>query len=263
MRPVSEIATDGGPIDVVLADIDDTMTRDGKLLSEAFEALWRLARDGLVVVPVTGRPAGWCDLIVRQWPVSAVIGENGAFSLMLRDGRVEERLHPRADRARSREGLAAVEREVLARVPGSRIARDQFSRIFDLAIDFCEDPPRLPMSEAKRIKEICEGLGARAKISSIHVNAWFGDYDKRDMARILLSDVFGLELDRSSDNMRVAYCGDSPNDEPMFEAVHRSCAVANISAFEGMLSTPPRFVTKRSHGEGFAEFAQAVLESRR
>ncbi len=67
------------PVRWVLADIDDTLTTDGRLTAPAYAALEALAEAGLRVVPVTGRPAGWCDMIARQWPVAAVVGENGAL----------------------------------------------------------------------------------------------------------------------------------------------------------------------------------------
>src|SRR5882672_2785905 len=63
----------------VLTDIDDTLTSEGKLTPEAYDALERLHEAGFLVVPITGRPAGWCDHIARMWPVDAVVGENGAF----------------------------------------------------------------------------------------------------------------------------------------------------------------------------------------
>ena len=61
----------------VFTDIDDTLTQDGFLLPDAFHALWQLSKNGIKVVPVTGRPAGWCELIARPWPVAGGIGENG------------------------------------------------------------------------------------------------------------------------------------------------------------------------------------------
>ena len=63
----------------MLADIDDTLTTHGKLTAAAYAALERLQRAGKLVIPITGRPAGWCDHIARMWPVDAVVGENGAF----------------------------------------------------------------------------------------------------------------------------------------------------------------------------------------
>ena len=39
-------------------DIDDTLTTDGMLPAASYQALWDLARAGIRVVPVTGRPGG-------------------------------------------------------------------------------------------------------------------------------------------------------------------------------------------------------------
>ena len=59
--------------------LSDYVTNGGKLTGEAFAAMWKLKEHGFKLIPVTGRPAGWCDMMLRQWPVQAVICENGAF----------------------------------------------------------------------------------------------------------------------------------------------------------------------------------------
>lgn len=258
MRPIEKLSTqDAVAISLVLTDIDDTLTSGGYLSSEAYAALWRLHRAGLRVVPVTGRPAGWCDLIVREWPVDAVIGENGAFVFYRDREQIRTFTHPSVASDNVRQKLDEVRAAVLAEIPGSRVARDQFARLYDLAIDFREDPPLLPLSEAERIKEVCERFGAQAKISSIHVNTWFGDYDKVKMARLFLQDHWGLDEERQK--KEVLFCGDSPNDEPMFAYFPHSCAVANISEYEHLLDQPPSFVSSRECGDGFAEIADTVL----
>src|SRR5208282_6875485 len=63
----------------VLTDIDDTLSTGGRITAMAYAAMERLRQAGLLVIPVTGRPAGWCDHIARMWPVDAVVGENGAL----------------------------------------------------------------------------------------------------------------------------------------------------------------------------------------
>ena len=63
----------------IFFDIDDTFTCHGRIPACAFDALWALHNAGLMTIPVTGRPASWCDHIARMWPVDAVIGENGAL----------------------------------------------------------------------------------------------------------------------------------------------------------------------------------------
>src|SRR5215469_13335357 len=153
----------------VLMDIDDTLTREGKLLASSYTALWTLKEAGLRVIPVTGRPAGWCDLIARQWPVDGVVGENGAMYFRYLDGeRRMLRVYARdpAARAADRARLDEIRAAVLAEVPGAAVAADQAYREADLAIDFCEDVPPLPRAAVDRIVEIFVRHGAVAKVSS-------------------------------------------------------------------------------------------------
>ncbi|PKL10677.1 MAG: HAD family phosphatase, partial [Spirochaetae bacterium HGW-Spirochaetae-8] len=221
-----------GRIRYVLMDIDDTITTEGKLPADSYASLWRLHEAGIRVVPITGRPAGWCDLIARQWPVDGVVGENGALVFWEEDGHLKRIYHEQAvpnDHA----VLKRIEQRVLAEVEGTRVAGDQFGRMFDLAIDFAEEEPRLPLSDAQRIKEICEQEGAVAKISSIHVNTWMGTYDKLSMASRFLALRFGY--DDAKQVAEVIFFGDSPNDEPMFTHFPTSVGVANIADYAHLM----------------------------
>ena len=112
----------------VLTDIDDTLSTSGRLTALAYEALERLRSAGRLVIPITGRPAGWCDHIARMWPVDAVVGENGA--LYMRHDEVARRLVRRfADdeptRRANRSRLAAIGERNIAAVPGRALASDQ------------------------------------------------------------------------------------------------------------------------------------------
>lgn len=248
-------------IHTVLTDIDDTLTTDGRLPASSLLALERLASAGFRIIPVTGRPAGWCDHIARMWPVDAVVGENGALYFAYDHRRrrmttayaksIDQQL---ADRAK----LDALQSEIIAAVPGAGIASDQAYRVADLAIDFCEDVPRLPDSEIERIVSIFEKAGATAKISSIHVNGWFGSYDKLSMTRRCLKDLFECDVDGELNS--IVFVGDSPNDQPMFAHFPNAIGVANILDFD--LETPPRFVTRARGAEGFCEIADALLSAR-
>src|SRR5579885_1008029 len=230
MKPLREFpAAARRRIRFVLCDIDDTLTSGGRLGAAAYAALEALAAAGRIVVPVTGRPAGWCDLIARFWPVDAVIGENGAFYF---------RYDPRA-------------------WPVGRVSADQPHLIADLAIDYREDCGPLPPEEAARIAALFRAAGASAKISSIHVNGWFGDYDKLAMTRLLFRDCYGGELDDLREDC--VFVGDSPNDEPMFAGFPHSVGVANIRPFAAGMQTPPAYVTAAEAGAGFAEFAAFLL----
>lgn len=261
MKPLSELPlAQARSVRVVLSDIDDTITSEGMLTASAYGALEALHRAGFLVIPVTGRPAGWCDHIARMWPVDAVVGENGAF--YFRYDRTRKKMHQHfwassQERQRNRARLEAIEKEVLATVPGAALASDQAYRVADLAIDFCEDVPPLPEQDVDRIVSIFERAGAQAKVSSIHVNGWFGAYDKLSMAKTLLADVFGIDWEDAQKS--VIYAGDSPNDEPMFAAFPLSVGVANIEAFAHRLKNKPSYIAGSHSGEGFAELATLLL----
>lgn len=242
----------------LLCDIDDTITTEGKLTAEAYTALWKLHDAGLRVIPVTGRPAGWCDMIIRQWPVTAVVGENGAFVNYFEGTQLKTFTHPSVAGGDVQGRLQAVKEAALRGVPGCRVSKDQFSRIYDVAIDFNEDPPYLGFEAAEQIKEICESMGAVAKVSSIHVNTWFGDYNKVGMTRLFLEDVM-QETDLQE---KVIFFGDSPNDEPMFAFFRHACAVANIKPFVDKLQHLPAYLADAEGGRGFADSVEHLLALR-
>ena len=242
-------------------DIDDTLTTSGRLTAGAYCALERWHAAGKVAVAITGRPAGWCDHIARMWPVHAVVGENGAFYFRYDPARhaLEKRfLVDPATRAADRQRLAIVRDRILAEVPGCAVASDQLYREADLAIDFCEDVAALPLSEAERIAEIMRAAGMTAKISSIHVNGWFGDYDKLGMTRRMAAECLGIDLDAAREHF--VFVGDSPNDAPMFAYFPNSVGVANVRRFEHLLASPPAFLTTAAAGAGFAELVDYLLE---
>lgn len=247
----------------VLTDIDDTLTLHGRLPPAAFAALDRLRRAGLKVVAITGRPAGWCDHIARQWPVDGVVGENGAFYFRY-DEAAKKMIRVYAQGAGERLAnaarLKAISLRVLKEFPGSAIASDQAYREIDVAIDFCEDVPPLSLATAQKIADAFASEGAVAKVSSIHVNAWFGSHDKLTMSRRFLAEAF--EIDSEKDIAKIAYCGDSPNDAPMYGYFPNGIGVANIAPFASLMKHLPRYVTQAEGGLGFAEFAEAVLKAR-
>ncbi|MFO1080130.1 MAG: HAD-IIB family hydrolase [Reyranellaceae bacterium] len=247
----------------VLTDIDDTLSTDGRLTADAYGALQALKTAGLTVVPVTGRPAGWCDHIARFWPVDAVVGENGAF-WMWHDravGRLRTRfVQDEAVRAEGRRRLAAIREQVLREVPGAGIASDQPYRVADLAIDFREDVAPLPADAIARIVAIFAAHGAQAKVSSIHVNGWFGDYDKLTTSRLMMRELF--DIDVAAERERWIFVGDSPNDAPMFGYFPNAVGVANVRGFAARLDHRPRWLTAGRSGEGFIELAETLLAAR-
>jgi hydroxymethylpyrimidine pyrophosphatase-like HAD family hydrolase len=200
-----------------------------------------------------------------MWPVAAVIGENGAFYYSYdRKNRKMRRaaLISEEERQKGREKLKRVRQRVLEEVPDSRIAADQPFRITDLAVDFCEDVvPPLNNEEIRRICSIIEEEGAAYKISSIHINCWFGNFDKVSGVTRFLADR-DQDLSSAAVQDSIVFSGDSPNDEPMFEALEHTIAVANIGAFLDSLRHLPTYITKKESAAGFVEAVQTILKKR-
>ncbi len=265
MKPLAEFPlADLRQIQGVFFDIDDTLTTDGQLTPGAYSALAALKSAGFIAVPITGRPAGWCDHIARMWPVDGVVGENGAFYFHF--DCAEKKLKQRfikddVTRQRDREQLAAVATHILQAVPGTALASDQRYREADIAIDFCEDVPALPRTEVGRIKTLMESAGLTAKISSIHVNGWLGHYDKLSTTQLFMKERFGIDLDAHKSEF--VFVGDSPNDAPMFGWFPHSVGVANVSEFLDLLPAKPAYVTLSRCGEGFAELVDALISGKR
>ncbi len=264
MQPISAISPGlCGRLRYLFSDIDDTMTDEGLLPASSLDGMWRLHQAGIKVVPVTGRPAGWCDHIARMWPVDAVVGENGAFYFSY--DRAERRMHRvyvLAEEER-RAGLSRLEearRRVLEAVPEAAIAADQPFRLYDLAIDFAEDVGPLADEQIDRICGVLDEVGLNYKISSIHVNAWAGDYDKVGCMRLLLARDAAAPAAQALEES--VFIGDSPNDEPAFAAFSSSIGVANVRDFAARLTTPPAYVTDTRGARGFAEAVDTILSYR-
>ena len=246
----------------VFFDIDDTFTTRGKIPAASFDALWRLRDSGIRLVAITGRPAGWCDHIARMWPVDGVVGENGAFYFWMdeNEGKLRKRfLDPEDVRRKKEERLCVIRDEILSAVPGSAVSSDQPYRETDLAIDFTEDVPPLGWDDIEKICRVFEKHDAQFKVSSIHVNGWFGSYDKLSMTRIFVKERWGMELDAVRD--RFLFCGDSPNDEPMFEYFPYSAGVRNVLLFAERMRHLPAFIADSEGGKGFAEIADILVRN--
>lgn len=256
MEPIQNFTN--SQIKVVFTDIDDTLTTEGRLDEESYSAIWKLYNNGIKVVPVTGRPAGWCELIARQWPVAGVIGENGGFYFCYENKTMKRKyVYPEKAREDNLQRLNKVKEEILSSIPGAQVASDQFCRAMDLAIDFCEDVKPLPMSDVQRIVDIFKKHGAMAKVSSIHVNGWFGDYDKLSMCKIFSQEILGLDIEAQQD--QVAFVGDSPNDESMFSFFNNAFAVKNFEKFKDQVKALPKYIANLDGGKGFAEITEQIL----
>ena len=252
-------------IEIVLTDIDYTLTTEGQLTSEAYSALWKLHDAGFKIIPITGRPAGWCEMIARFWPVAGIVGENGGFYFRYAANKGESIKKMQrwffADEQLmkiNRDKLKSIENDVLKNISGAALASDQFCRLMDLAIDFCEDVPPLTTQQVDEIVKIFKNHGAEAKVSSIHVNGWFGNYDKLTTTFKFLQNEFNIDSKTAIE--KCAFVGDSPNDEPMFKTFKHSFGVANVLHFKDKIKHMPHYVSTGIGGEGFKQISERFLK---
>ena len=248
----------------VFTDVDDTLTTAGRLGADAYTALQALVDKGLRVVPVTGGPAGWCDHMARAWGVNAVIGEGGAFYFYRQadSGDLMRRFWYDDEQKRSRRQMLKSAREaLLTELPGVRLSSDQGYRELDLAIELVNAKGNpLPQNMHDDIMVILNRRGMNTKKSSIHINAYFGDYDKLTMAELMVKELWNEDLAATRDQW--LFIGDSVNDAGMFEFFPLSVGVANVRHVLAELPKPPAYVTASEGGAGFAEMVKVLLAAK-
>jgi HAD superfamily hydrolase (TIGR01484 family) len=243
----------------VFTDIDDTLTTEGAVTADALQALAELCAAGVHVIPITGRPVGWSEPFALQWPVQAIVAENGAVALSRTTppGALSKLYQQDPEvRAANFARMQQVAQRIVREVPGATLARDSAGRETDIAIDHSEYA-QLPPDRVAQVVRLMQDEGMNATVSSIHINGWFGDHNKLSGARWAVRELLGRELDQEID--RWVYVGDSTNDVLMFEHFPHSIGVANIRRFEAELSHPPAYITPAERGAGFAQVAQAIL----
>ncbi|WP_409525484.1 HAD-IIB family hydrolase [Nitrincola sp. MINF-07-Sa-05] len=241
----------------LFTDVDDTLTWQGKLPSQTLQALEQLQEASIQVIPVTGACAGWCDCMVRTWPVAAVIGENGAFWMQKNaQGHVDTHyMLEESIRRQQYQNLLAIQQQLLERYPFARATADQAYRETDIALDIHQQHHNTP-EEVEILRGDLVEAGLNARVSSIHINAWRGGYDKASTTFAWLRTQ-GIEHEQYL--QQSAFIGDSANDAAMFDQLTLTFGVANIRHCLNKLSTPPRYITQHEGGFGFVEVASLLL----
>jgi HAD superfamily hydrolase (TIGR01484 family) len=261
----------------VFTDIDDTLTTDGAITPDALQALADLKAAGLIVIPITGRPIGWCEPFMvgaTPWPVDAMVAENGgvAFARGPTAGTTcQIGLQPPLDvreplsklyqqeatiRASNQMRMQKIATRVIFEVPGAFLTRDSVGRETDIAFDYNEFA-HLPPATVQRVLAILQREGMETTVSSIHIHGCFGNFNKWQGANWMVRELLGRDLGQELD--RWVFVGDSGNDQAMFEHFTHSVGVANIRRFENQLTHLPRYIAPSERGAGFAEVAHAVL----
>lgn len=266
----------------VFTDIDDTLTTHGAITPDALQALRDLKAAGFVVIPITGRPIGWCQSFMAghnaaPWPVDAMVAENGAVAYLHETGEGnEDQISPEpsrnlhnalskryqqdaATRAANQVRMEDVAVQVVREVPGVQRTRDGGGRETDLAFDYNEFV-QLPAEAVQQVLDVLQRAGMHTSVSSVHIHGCFGDFNKWQGAQWIIRELFQRDLAQEID--RWVFVGDSGNDQAMFQHFTHSVGVANIAGFASQLTHLPTYVTEGARGAGFAQVAQAMLEAR-
>jgi HAD superfamily hydrolase (TIGR01484 family) len=258
MFPLARLERDEArSLEGLLFDLDDTLLDHGLLGVEAYSALHRLSAAGLRLLAVTGRPAGWGDVLARQWPVAAFVTENGAITFH-RVGRSLRRFDPApdAERERRRRVIAGIVAEMRERFPELRPASDNELRRTDFTFDIGEEE-RVPSEIVERAKQFLTERGARNFASSVHLHVTLDGDDKASGTVRALNRLWGV--DPTAARARYAFIGDSENDAACFAAFRTTIGVKN---FTGRPTVVPRYLTLAERGKGFAEAAERLLALR-
>ncbi len=270
MQPLHFWRRDAKPcLHGVFTDIDDTLTTEGAITSDALQALADLNAAGLLVIPITGRPIGWCEPFMAAgqgvaWPVDAMVAENGAVAFVQSQNPQQQPLTKlyqqssdtrRANQTRMRD-IAAL---VAAEVPGVALSSDSAGRETDIAFDYAEFAQHSPET-VQRVLSVLQRAGMQTTVSSIHIHGCFGDFNKWQGACWIVRELLGRDLAQELD--RWVFVGDSGNDQAMFQHFPHSVGVANIARFVPQLTHLPRYVTQGERGAGFAEVARAILSQK-
>ena len=242
----------------VFTDIDDTLTTEGTITSDAIQALQHLKAAGLMVIPITGRPVGWSIPFAATWPVNAMVAENGAVALLHDASKNQVHKIYQQDlavRTHNFEQMQRIAQKVLKEIPGTVMAQDSAGRETDIAFDHSEFH-KLTNEQIQQVVQLLQQEGLTATVSSIHINAWFGSHNKWQGAQWVLKQLTGRDLKQELDQW--VYVGDSANDQIMFEHFTHSVGVANILRFEKELQHVPEYITTQERGAGFSEVVASL-----
>ena len=250
----------------IFTDIDDTLTTEGAITPDALQALADLKAAGMVVIPITGRPIGWCEPFMAAslgvaWPVDAMVAENGAVAFAPGPDQAPTKRYQQttATRAANQARMRDIAALVAAEVPGMELSRDSAGRETDIAFDYAEFAHHTTET-VQRVLAVLQRAGMQTTVSSIHIHGCFGDFNKWQGACWIVRELWGRDLAQELD--RWVFVGDSGNDQAMFEHFTHSVGVANIARFVPQLQHLPCYVTQGERGAGFAEVARAILAGR-
>ena len=261
MQPIDELqSAEARQLLGIVFDVDDTLTRAGRLEAEAYAALWTLRRAGLLLMAVTGRPLGFAELMARQWPIDLAVGENGAgYVRVTEHGLTAGFYADAAQRAQDAAQLARLSERVRELAPFARITDDSWARRCDVTWDIGERV-QLAAAQIAELRAIIEAEGARCVVSSVHAHAMLGTYDKASGAVLAGRALLGPRPGRRARAVAVrrrqwqrCRCVRALSlERRRRERARSSARVADTAALRQPRGSRRRFRGDRRHGAGAA-----------
>src|SRR5450759_1328852 len=237
------------------ADVDDTITSDGRIPSGTVKGLEALEKAGIAVALVTGRPAGWAQALAGYLPgVRVAVAENGLVAFVGDGGRMNlgpehgptylDRLAENSARVREAHGLTATQ----------DYAFRLFERAFVRPAGF--DAAALAASGGLVDPDF------EVMASSIHIHVRPSGWGKAEGLLAALRPIVPEAC--AAPDESILFVGDSSNDRSLFARLRRtSVGVRNVDRFLDELGEDrPAFVTQGESAVGFAEVVHALLAAR-
>jgi HAD superfamily hydrolase (TIGR01484 family) len=238
-------------IQLIAADIDGTLTRQGKFTPELLQAIEQLNRQGIKLLLVTGRSAGWVSAVNNYLPVAGAIAENGGiyfnpageFDFLTQIDQLETH----------RSQLATRFWELQEIYPQIEESIDNQFRITDWTFDVAGLNDR----ELTQIAAKCQTWGYSFTFSTIQCHIKPLHQAKGVAIRQVLRQYFP-EIQPT----QIITVGDSPNDVSMFDRSYfpQSVGVANIAHYTSQLAHQPQYMTQLPEVAGFVELVNLLTQ---
>jgi HAD superfamily hydrolase (TIGR01484 family) len=237
-------------IQLVATDIDGTLTSNNKFTPALFNAIESLNTNGIKLLLVTGRSAGWVGAINNYLPIAGAIAENGGvyfntageYDFITRIESIETH----------REELANRFWELQEKYPQIEESIDNQFRVTDWTFDVAG----LSESELTEIATQCEQWGYSFTYSTVQCHIKPAQQDKATAILWVLKQYFP-EIAPT----QLVTVGDSPNDASMFDRAlfPHSIGVANIQHYTDRLVHYPQYLTQLPEVAGFCELVELVV----
>ncbi|MEB3337969.1 MAG: HAD family hydrolase [Leptolyngbyaceae bacterium] len=236
----------------IATDMDGTLTHQGKFTQSLFQAFDHLANQGIQVLIITGRSAGWVSGLVHYLPVVGAIAENGGLFYPAPSA-VAQPLTPITDLVLHRQQLAEVFQRLQAKFPDLQESSDNRFRLTDWTFDVAG----LTLAEIQQLAEHCQAWGWGFTYSTVQCHIKPLHQDKATgLLQVLKQHFPNYRPDQ------ILTVGDSPNDESLFNTSQfpLSVGVANVLAYADQLAHQPAYVTTAAEAAGFCELAKLITK---